>query len=103
MAVARSQVDATDESLAAAARCGDRGAFDTLVGRYRDMAFAYALARLNSREEAEDVVQEAFVRALVALDRFRIQASWGAWIMRIVRNLCHDVLRRRRVRSAVTL
>ena len=103
MAIAQSPVDVTDESLAAAARSGDRRAFDTLVGRYRDMAFAYSLARLNSREEAEDVAQEAFVRALMALNRFRTQASWGAWLMRVVRNLCHDALRRRRVRRWVTL
>lgn len=102
-ALAQSPVEVTDESLAEAARSGDRQAFDTLVGRYRDTAFAYALARLNSREEAEDVAQEAFVRALMTLDRFRTQASWGAWLMRIVRNLCHDTLRRRRVRSSVTL
>jgi len=103
MATTQSPVDVTDESLAAAARSGDRQAFDTLVSRYRDIAFAYALTHLNSREEAEDVTQEAFVRALMALNRFRIQASWGAWLMRIVRNLCHDALRRRRVRSSVTL
>lgn len=93
----------TDEALAAAARAGDRRAFDTLVLRYRDIAFAYALSHLHSREEAEDVTQEAFVRALMALNRFRIQASWAAWLMQIVRNLCRDALRRRRVRSVVTL
>ncbi len=103
MTLTQSPVELTDESLAAAARSGDRCAFDTLVGRYRDMAFAYSLARLNSREEAEDVTQEAFVRALIALDRFHAHASWGAWLMRIVRNLCHDSLRRRNVRSSVTL
>ncbi len=103
IATAQSPVEVTDESLAAAARSGDRQAFDTLVGRYRDIAFAYALSHLHSREEAEDVTQEAFVRALLALNRFRIQASWAAWLMRIVRNLCRDALRRRRVRASVTL
>lgn len=103
IATAQSPVDVTDESLAAAACSGDRRAFDTLVGRYRDTAFAYALTHLHNREEAEDVTQEAFVRALMALNRFRIQASWAAWLMRIVRNLCRDALRRRRVRASVTL
>jgi RNA polymerase sigma-70 factor (ECF subfamily) len=103
MAIAQSMVDITDESLVAAARSGDQRAFDTLVERYRDLAFAYSLARLNSREEAEDIAQEALVRALITLNRFRIQASWRAWLMRIVRNLCHDALRRRRVHPSFTL
>lgn len=102
-AIIHTSLDVSDETLAAAARSGDRRAFDTLVARYRDTAFAYALARLDSREEAEDIAQEAFVRALVTLNRFRVEASWGAWLMRIVRNLCHDALRRRRVRSSITL
>jgi RNA polymerase sigma-70 factor (ECF subfamily) len=102
-AVAQSTLCVSDELLAAAAASGDRKAFDALVERYRDVAYAYALARLGSREEAEDVVQEAFVRALVSLNRFRADGLWGAWLMRIVRNLCHDCLRRRRVRSSVAL
>ena len=102
-AVVQISICVSDEMLASAAAGGNRQAFDALVDRYRDLAFAYAFARLNSREEAEDVVQEAFVRALVALNRFRADGSWGAWLMRIVRNRCHDCLRRRRVRVSIAL
>src|SRR5688500_7502619 len=90
---------ASDEALAAGARAGGPAAFSELVDRYRDLVFAYALARLRSREEAEDVAQETFVRAFQRLDRLRWFGSWEGWLMRILRNLCHDALRRRRVRQ----
>lgn len=95
-AVARMAGEETDEALAAAARAGDATAFSLLVGRYRDLAYAYALARLRSREEAEDAVQDAFLLAYRRIGQFRATGAWGAWMMRIVRNACHDRDRRRR-------
>jgi RNA polymerase sigma-70 factor (ECF subfamily) len=91
----------SDEALAKAAQSGDREAFAVLVARHRDVVFAYAFARLQTREEAEDVAQEAFVRAYQALPRYRPNHAWGAYLMRTLRNLCHDALRRRRVRKTV--
>jgi RNA polymerase sigma-70 factor (ECF subfamily) len=101
MAMTETTWEASDESLALAARDGDREAFALLVERYRDIVFAYAVARLQSREEAEDAAQEAFVRAYQALPRFRPGGPWGGYLMRLARNLCHDMLRRRRVRRTV--
>jgi RNA polymerase sigma-70 factor, ECF subfamily len=99
MALAQTPSEVTDEALANAARAGDRDAFSRLVGRYRDIALAYAFACLHNREEAEDAAQEAFVRAFQALDRFRVTERWASWLMRILRNLCVDILRRRRGRA----
>lgn len=96
IAITHAPGEVTDEVLADAARDGQREAYTLLVDRYRDVAFAYAFARLRSREEAEDLVQETFVRAYAALPRFRREGCRGAWVMRILRNLCHDTLRRRR-------
>src|SRR5438045_3706318 len=90
MAMTQAPGSVTDEMLAAAAREGDQEAYSLLVARYRDVALAYACARLRHREEAEDAVQEAFVRAYMALGRFRVSECWGAWMMRILRNLCTD-------------
>jgi RNA polymerase sigma-70 factor (ECF subfamily) len=87
-----------DEHLVTAAQSGDPEAFAALVTRYRKLVYAYAYARLGDREEAEDVAQEAFVRAYQSLPRLRLGGSWEAWMMRIVRNLCHDALRRKRLR-----
>ena len=102
MALAESALRTTDEALAAAAKAGDREAFESLVERYRDVVFAYAYARLRTRDEAEDIAQEAFVRALMSLSRFNVRASWAPWIMSITRNLCHDALRRKMVRGDQT-
>jgi RNA polymerase sigma-70 factor (ECF subfamily) len=103
MAMAQTPVKVTDEALVAAAQAGDRSAFSMLVGRYRELAFAYAFARLRDRDEAEDMAQEAFVRAYLALDRFRMTGCWSAWMMCILRNLCTDALRRQRFRQVASV
>ncbi|HLK60255.1 MAG TPA: sigma-70 family RNA polymerase sigma factor [Chthonomonadaceae bacterium] len=96
IAMAQTPPEVTDETLAKAAQAGDTTAFAALAARYREVAYAYAYACLRNRDEAEDTVQEAFVRIYQALGRFRSSECWGAWTMRIVRNLCTDALRRRR-------
>jgi RNA polymerase sigma-70 factor (ECF subfamily) len=100
---AQTGAEESDEALAVAARQGDRAAFAVLVARYREVACAYAYARLHHRDEAEDAAQEAFVRAYEALPRFRPAECWSAWMMRILRNLCTDLLRRRRGRATEPL
>lgn len=91
-------LERTDELLVTAARDGDREAFSLLVDRYRSLVFAYAFTQLRQREEAEDLAQETFARAYVSLSRLRGGGAWHSWLMRILRNLCSDALRRRRVR-----
>jgi RNA polymerase sigma-70 factor (ECF subfamily) len=103
MAMAQAVSEDTDELLASAARTGDSDAFAILVERYRDTAYAYAYAHVRFRDEAEDVVQEAFVRAFVGLPRMQSPRCWPAWLMRIVRNLCHDALRQHRSRQSEPL
>lgn len=66
------------------ARAGDEDAFRMLMDRHRDYAYAIALRITRSREDAEDVVQQAFVRAWFALGRFRGDASFATWLHRIV-------------------
>src|SRR5437879_5036397 len=91
-------VDRPDEQLVNAAHAGDRAAFSALFARDRDLVYAYAYARLLNREDAEDVMQDTFIRAYQSLERLRGAGSWQSWLMRIARNLCHDALRRKRVR-----
>jgi RNA polymerase sigma-70 factor, ECF subfamily len=99
IAVGQMTLEAPDEALVDAARAGDRAAFAALVTRYREVVFAYALARLRDREEAEDMTQDTFVRAFLAVGRLRGPGTWEAWLMRILRNLCHDAQRRKQVRQ----
>ena len=76
----------TDEELVLLARQGDPDAFDQLVGRHQSAVFRAALAALRVREDAEEVAQDAFIRAWRALDRFRGDSSFRTWILRITWN-----------------
>ena len=73
----------TEQSLARA-RGGDEDAFRLLMDRHRDHAFAIALRITRSPADAEDVVQQAFVRAWHALGQFRAESAFGTWLHRIV-------------------
>ena len=66
------------------ARGGDSGAYRHLVDRYRDLAYEVALRIVRSPEEAEEVTQDAFVRAWRALPGFREEARFSTWLYRIV-------------------
>ena len=83
---ARSISRVTDEELVLLARQGDPDAFDQLVVRHQAAVFRAALAALRVREDAEEVAQDAFVRAWRALGRFRGDSSFRTWMLRIVWN-----------------
>jgi len=76
----------TDEELVLLARQGDPDAFDQLVARHQSAVFRAAMAALRVREDAEEVAQDAFIRAWRALDRFRGDSSFRTWILRIAWN-----------------
>ena len=82
-----------DADLVVMARSGRSEAFDELVRRHAPRLHAVA-SRVVGREEAHDVVQEAFVAALRALGSFRNEARFTTWIHRIVLNCCYGQLRR---------
>ncbi len=84
-----------DASLVSRARQGDIEAFKILVERYQSRAHAIALGVVGSYEDAEDVVQDAFLKAYRNLGLFRGQASFYTWLYRIVFNLAIDLSRRR--------
>ena len=76
----------TDEELVLLARQGDPDAFDQLVVRHQSAVFRAALAALRVREDAEEVTQDAFIRAWHALGRFRGDSSFRTWVLRIAWN-----------------
>jgi RNA polymerase sigma-70 factor (ECF subfamily) len=93
--------DAADErGWILAAQNGDQKAFGELVTRHQRRAYAVARAIVLNHEDAEDAVQEAFLHAYRALDRFRPDQAFGAWLHRIVANAALDLTRRRKVREA---
>lgn len=92
-----------DAWLVARARRGDSAAFETLVRRHYRVAFAVALAILENRMDAEDVCQDAFVRALERLGDCREPERFVAWLLQIVRNRARNYRDYRRVRAAQPL
>jgi RNA polymerase sigma-70 factor (ECF subfamily) len=73
----------SDPELVERARRGDQAAFGTLVDRHRTSVFRAALAALGTREDAEEVAQEAFVAAYRHLQDFREDASFKTWLLSI--------------------
>jgi RNA polymerase sigma-70 factor, ECF subfamily len=85
-----------DELLVRRAQRGDRYAFETLVERHESRLYTLAARALGNREDAADAVQEALVRAWLALPKFRRDARFSTWLYRICLNAAHDVRTRRR-------
>jgi RNA polymerase sigma-70 factor (ECF subfamily) len=85
-----------DASLVRRARRGDRHAFGELVERHQARLFTLAVRSLGNEADAADAVQEAFLRAWVALPRFREGALFSTWLYRICLNAAHDQRSRRR-------
>lgn len=89
-----------ERAMVAAAQRGSTEAFGGLVRLHQRRAYAVARAIVPTHEDAEDVVQEAFLHAWRALDRFDPVQPFGAWLHRITANAALDVVRRRKVRAA---
>jgi len=83
--------------LARRALKGDQQAFAEIVALYQDKLYHMAFRMLGSRQEAEDVTQEAFLRVYRNLDRYDESLKFSTWIYRIATNLCIDRLRKRRM------
>ncbi len=91
-----------DRALVARALAGDGRAFEALVRRYTRPAYAVALGIMKEPADAEDVIQDAFVKALERLEDCDPD-KFGAWFLRIVRNRAHSVRRYLGVREAAPL
>ncbi|MHB1712171.1 MAG: RNA polymerase sigma factor [Acidimicrobiales bacterium] len=89
-------VDVTrDRDLVERCQSGDHQAFDELYIRYHRRLHRYCVQRVGEAHDAEDIVQEAFVRAWRALPRFAGERRFYPWLTVIASNLCVDTLRRR--------
>lgn len=90
------EVDLIEASLA-----GDSAAFEVLIYRYQDRLYTAMISVVGSTEEAEDVVQEAFIQAYLKLDTFRQSSRFFTWIYRIAFNFA--LARRRKIRRQTSL
>jgi RNA polymerase sigma-70 factor (ECF subfamily) len=92
------QARANEQDLIREAQQGSRAAFDSLVRQYDQAVLRLALHLTGSEPDAQDVHQEAFLKAYRYLGNFRFECSFYTWLYRIVTNLCLDHLRRRKSR-----
>jgi RNA polymerase sigma-70 factor (ECF subfamily) len=98
------EVPVDDEAeLVANARNGDTASFSTLLRRYEGKIFRLAMNITQNREDAEDVLQEAFLKAYEHLDQFQGNSRFYTWIVRIAVNQALMKLRKRRSDRAVSL
>jgi RNA polymerase sigma-70 factor (ECF subfamily) len=85
----------TDAAAVALARDGDSDAFRTLVERHSRAVFRVALRLTGTAQDAEDVVQETFLKAYRQLSRFESRANFSTWLHRIAENCSIDLIRSR--------
>lgn len=88
-------LEATDATLVALTLRGRADAFEELVRRHKTMVMAFLYARLGNRDQAEDVAQEAFMKAFQNLDRLENPQSFSKWLMSIAHRLMIDLKRKR--------
>ena len=84
----------TEKELIFKAKKGDQDAFGQLVLAHQNKVFSLCVHLLGSREEAEDMAQEAFLKAWRCLGGFQGESSFATWMHRLTTNLCLDHLRK---------
>ena len=99
----KSDAQLNDDQIIDAALGGDREAYGLLVLRYQDRLYNSLVRVVGCAEEAKDVTQEAFVRALVKLDTFRGTSAFYTWLYRIAFNLALSGKRRAKPTDSIEL
>ena len=89
--------DPTDTELVARAKAGDTEAFSLLVERHEANIYGLCIKMLRNPEDAEDCLQEVFVKAYKALPTFREEARFSTWVYRIATNACLMRIRKRKL------
>ena len=97
--VGQAQSRMNDTELIREAQRGNRAAFEDLVRQYDSAVLRLAYHLTRSEQDAQDIYQEAFLKAYRNINNFRFECSFYTWIYRIVTNLCLDLLRKRQVRK----
>ncbi len=93
----------SDAELVGLSRGGDTGAFEILVRRHQARLYSTILHLVRNAEDAEDVVQQAFIKAYRSLPRFKGQSSFYTWLYRIAINVALNHLKRTRRREGESL
>ncbi len=97
--LARAALREDDRQAIEACRRGEREAFDRLVERYQRDVYRLCYRFVNNHEDANDLAQEAFIKAYRALDRFRGDSAFSTWLYRIAVNACLNFRSARKPRA----
>lgn len=93
----------TEQDIISKAKNGDQDAFGQLVLAHQNKVYSLCVHLLGSREEAEDMAQEAFLKAWRSLDSFLGESSFSTWMHRLTTNLCLDHLRKQTRRQNISV
>ncbi len=85
-----------DQAVIARVQAGDRDSFRMLVDRYSPSVFRLAWRMTGNEQDAEEVVQESFLRAYRQIGKYEARSSFGTWVYRIASNYALDMMRARR-------
>ena len=88
--IAKTDTIDADELLIERIKAGDMAAYNVMVIRHYDRIFSRVLQLLNNKQDAEEVTQDAFIRAHRGLENFRGDASFSTWLYQIATNLAHN-------------
>ena len=88
--IAKTDTIDADELLIERIKAGDMAAYNAMVIRHYDRIFSRVLQLLNNKQDAEEVTQDAFIRAHRGLENFRGEASFSTWLYQIATNLAHN-------------
>jgi RNA polymerase sigma-70 factor (ECF subfamily) len=86
-----------DEFYIKRVKAGDISAFSAIVSNYQKMVFTIVLKIVENKEDAEDIMQEIFVKVFKSLDKFKEESEFSTWLYRIAYNTTISELRKRRV------
>lgn len=92
-----------EKDLVRLSKKGDEGAFAVLVKKYRIKVFNLAFSLTRDRDVADDLAQEAFIKAYFALSRFQLKSGFGTWLYRITINHVRDYLRKKSRVSQISI
>lgn len=93
----------TDQEIIQRVIAGERKAYAELINRHKDKAMTLAVRMLKNHQEAEEALQDAFIRAFRALPGFEWKSSFSTWFYRIVFNVCSSMLSKRGDKAMVSL
>ncbi|MGH1366271.1 MAG: sigma-70 family RNA polymerase sigma factor [Calditrichia bacterium] len=88
-----------DQKLIARARSGDQKAYEELMVKYRNLVYHVMIKMVRNPQEAEDLLQEAFIKAFKALASFNEEYAFSTWLMKIATNNCIDFLRKKKLKT----